>query len=193
MKEAVNTIDDLRSEGIMLHMINLNLDLSDPLGEAMFHVVMAFAQLERGMISKRTKDALAWKRGQGLPTGRRAPIGWRKEGVEKDAVLVPDEKSRARAYLIVELRDRHRLSWEVIPAELQRHGILGEQHYRRQGSAGRLTVQTAIRAYRAARAGFPLPNGARQPAFDWEPDLWRQWGVAYDGAVKVTGQADLPL
>jgi DNA invertase Pin-like site-specific DNA recombinase len=162
-------------------MINLNLDLSDPLGMAMFHVVMAFAQLERGMISKRTKDALAWKRGQGLPTGRRAPIGWRKEGVEKDAILVPDPKSRARAYLIVELRDRHRLPWEAIPSQLQSIGVLGEtEHYRRKDATGKMTVQTAIKAYRVAKAGFPLPNGERRHAFDWEPELWTHWGIAYD-------------
>ncbi len=193
MKDAMNTIEHLIAYNIKVHFLNLNLDLSDPMGMAMFQVVMAFAQLERGMISKRTKEALAWKRGHGLPTGRRAPIGWRKVGAKREAMLVPDGKARARAYLIVELRESRCLAWEDIPEALQAQGILGEtEHYRRKDASGKMSVQSVMNAYKAAKSGFPLANGERQTAFDWEPELWRAWGVADSGGETATLPAGMP-
>jgi DNA invertase Pin-like site-specific DNA recombinase len=57
-------------EGWALIALDLPLDLSTPLGEAMAGVVMTFAQLERRMIGERTRDGLAEKRAAGVRLGR---------------------------------------------------------------------------------------------------------------------------
>jgi DNA invertase Pin-like site-specific DNA recombinase len=57
-------------EGWALVALDLPLDLSTPLGEAMAGVVMTFAQLERRMIGERTRDGLAEKRAAGVRLGR---------------------------------------------------------------------------------------------------------------------------
>jgi DNA invertase Pin-like site-specific DNA recombinase len=49
---------------------DLDIDTSTPLGEAMATVGATFAQLERARISERTKDALAYKKQQGIKLGR---------------------------------------------------------------------------------------------------------------------------
>jgi DNA invertase Pin-like site-specific DNA recombinase len=46
------------------------VDTTTPAGEAMAHVLATFSQLERRMISVRTKDALAVKKAQGIRLGR---------------------------------------------------------------------------------------------------------------------------
>jgi DNA invertase Pin-like site-specific DNA recombinase len=59
-----------------LAMCEPELDLSDPFGKAMATVIMAFAQLEREMISGRTRAGIASKRLRGEPVGR--PKGTRE-------------------------------------------------------------------------------------------------------------------
>lgn len=49
---------------------DLNIDTSTPMGEAMATISATFAQLERQIISERTKDALAHKKAQGMKLGR---------------------------------------------------------------------------------------------------------------------------
>lgn len=49
---------------------DLDIDTSTPLGEAMATVGATFAQLERARISERTKEALAYKKQQGVRLGR---------------------------------------------------------------------------------------------------------------------------
>lgn len=53
---------------------DLDIDTSTPLGEAMATVGATFAQLERARISERTKDALAYKKQQGVKLGRPATL-----------------------------------------------------------------------------------------------------------------------
>jgi DNA invertase Pin-like site-specific DNA recombinase len=63
-------MQEAQRQGWALIALDLPLDLSTPMGEAMAGVVMTFAQLERRMISERTRDGLAEKRAQGVRLGR---------------------------------------------------------------------------------------------------------------------------
>jgi DNA invertase Pin-like site-specific DNA recombinase len=57
-------------EGWALVALDSPADLSTPTGEAMASVLAVFAQLERRLISQRTKDALAERRKAGVVLGR---------------------------------------------------------------------------------------------------------------------------
>jgi DNA invertase Pin-like site-specific DNA recombinase len=57
-------------EGWAIVVLDVNVDTSSPSGEMMAHVVSAFAQYERRLISERTKRALAVKRSEGVQLGR---------------------------------------------------------------------------------------------------------------------------
>src|SRR5262245_39701925 len=50
--------------------LDCNVDTSTPTGEAMASMVATFAQLERRLISQRTKEAMAVKKAQGVHLGR---------------------------------------------------------------------------------------------------------------------------
>jgi DNA invertase Pin-like site-specific DNA recombinase len=50
--------------------LHLGLDMTTPMGSAMAGVASVFGELERRLISQRTRDALAAKRADGVRLGR---------------------------------------------------------------------------------------------------------------------------
>jgi DNA invertase Pin-like site-specific DNA recombinase len=64
----------LREEEKQLVVLDFNVDTTTAAGEAMATVLMAFAQMERGLISERTRAALASLRARGQPIGRPAVV-----------------------------------------------------------------------------------------------------------------------
>jgi DNA invertase Pin-like site-specific DNA recombinase len=66
-----------QDQGWHVVMLDLELDTSTPMGEAMANMAMTFAQFERRMAGQRTKEALAVRKsiGVGKPGGLKAPIG----------------------------------------------------------------------------------------------------------------------
>ena len=67
---AVEILEVAQAQGWALVVLDLNLDLTTPAGEAMAHMLATFAQFERRLISQRTKDGLAAKKARGDPIGR---------------------------------------------------------------------------------------------------------------------------
>ena len=61
---------EAKEQGWSLVALDCPVDLETPMGEAMVSVAAVFSQLERRMISQRTKDALAVKKAQGVRLGR---------------------------------------------------------------------------------------------------------------------------
>lgn len=80
---AATVMDQWYREGIVLVSIAEGFDLSTPHGRAMAQMVSVFAELERAMISERTKAALQVKRDAGERLG--APCFGEKEG-EQDTI-----------------------------------------------------------------------------------------------------------
>ena len=67
---AVDIMSLAQQQGWALVILDLNVDLTTPAGEAMAHMLATFAQFERRMISTRTRDALAAKKAAGVHIGR---------------------------------------------------------------------------------------------------------------------------
>jgi DNA invertase Pin-like site-specific DNA recombinase len=63
-------MEDARTEGWALVILDLGVDTTTPSGEMIANVMATFAQFERRMIGQRTKVALAVKKGQGVKLGR---------------------------------------------------------------------------------------------------------------------------
>ena len=59
-----------RDAGASITLLDVDVDTSSPVGQAIASFMALFAQLERDMTAQRTKDALASLRAQGKPTGR---------------------------------------------------------------------------------------------------------------------------
>ncbi len=68
-------MENARTEGWALVILDLGVDTTTPSGEMIANVMATFAQFERRMIGQRTKDALAIKISQGVKLGRPRSVG----------------------------------------------------------------------------------------------------------------------
>ncbi|MGB6229113.1 MAG: recombinase family protein [Litorimonas sp.] len=68
--DALLTAELLRERGVNLRILSLNLDLSTEYGELIFAVFSAFAQFERRILSRRTKEGLRAAVRRGVKLGR---------------------------------------------------------------------------------------------------------------------------
>lgn len=83
-------------------LVDIEIDTSTAMGEAMAGMAVVFAQLERRMIGERTRDALAVKRAQGVRLGRPRSISpeverriVRRRQVGKSFQAIADELTAA--------------------------------------------------------------------------------------------------
>ncbi|MBU1862551.1 MAG: recombinase family protein [Candidatus Omnitrophica bacterium] len=83
--EVINLINELINRSIRVIVIKQNLDISkhDMMSKVMVTLFSLFSELERDLVSLRTKDALAAKKAQGIKLGK--PIGTiQKSKFDKD-------------------------------------------------------------------------------------------------------------
>ena len=70
VSEAVTEVEELLKKGIKFISLKDNLDLETSGGRFYFHILTAFAQLERDIIRERTLDGLERAKKQGKKLGR---------------------------------------------------------------------------------------------------------------------------
>jgi DNA invertase Pin-like site-specific DNA recombinase len=70
VKGLITLTETLKARGIAFVSLQDKIDTATPLGEFFFHVVGAFAQLERSLIVERTQAGLAAARARGRRGGR---------------------------------------------------------------------------------------------------------------------------
>jgi len=78
MKGLVELLADLDARGVKFRSLTEGIDTDTPAGRLFFHMVAAFAQMERELIVERTHAGLAAARAQGRRGGRRPVMGERK-------------------------------------------------------------------------------------------------------------------
>ena len=76
VKDFSVAYDEMRAHNVRFICLDLNIDTSTPIGEAMMYVSAAFGQMERKNIALRVTDNLIGLVKKGLWVGGRAPIGY---------------------------------------------------------------------------------------------------------------------
>lgn len=74
LKNLIELSEMLAEKGVDLIVLDQGIDTSTPAGKMFFHMVAAFAQFERDMISERTKDGLRVTRLRGRKGGRKPKL-----------------------------------------------------------------------------------------------------------------------
>lgn len=69
-KDAILTADSLRARGVHFRVIGLNIDTATDEGELFYTILAAFAQYERRLISRRTREGMEAARHAGKRIGR---------------------------------------------------------------------------------------------------------------------------
>ena len=108
--------------------VNENFDTKTPMGRAMLHIIMVFAQLERETIQKRVADAYYSRSQKSLYMGGRVPYGFRLspttvDGVRTSMYAVNEEEAK-QVRLIYELYAKPECSCGDIARCLQANGML---------------------------------------------------------------------
>lgn len=72
--DAILTAEKLRTRGVHLKIVKLNVDTTTPEGELFYTMLAAFAQYERRMLSRRTREGMQAARHRGARIGRRRAL-----------------------------------------------------------------------------------------------------------------------
>lgn len=64
LKDVLFTVDELAERGINVRSLTEPVDTTSPMGRLMMQILLAVAEMERNLISERTKTSMAYKRKQ---------------------------------------------------------------------------------------------------------------------------------
>ncbi len=78
--EVLNLVEDLDRRGIVLISIREGVDYSTAVGRLVTQILISVAEMERALISERTKAGLAAAKARGRPGGRPASISADQRG-----------------------------------------------------------------------------------------------------------------
>jgi len=94
--DALGTLEQLKEDGIGLHMIDLGGDVcGNGISKLVFTILSAVAENERDRIRERVRDAKRHRASQLLFNGGKRPFGFNVEGEGKDKHLVPNPTEQA--------------------------------------------------------------------------------------------------
>lgn len=96
LKQSIHTMEHLETRGVAFRSLTDPIDTSTPMGHAMFQIRNVFAELERKLISERTKEGLEAARRQGKILGRppllsASNIAWARCVLSGDAEKTVDQ------------------------------------------------------------------------------------------------------
>ncbi len=152
--DAIATIDDLSSLGISIHLLDFQgqaLDTGSATGRGLLQVVAAFAEMERGLISERTRDGMAYLR-QNLLRFTRSLYGW---NVTDGNRLVPSWNEQNQIDYMHWQMEANGISATAVARSLNTRGIRGKEGGAWQASS---VLNTAYNDFHEARNQFPRPS-----------------------------------
>jgi len=120
-----NTIDALETTqkfdrwGVSFHSINETLDTRSAMGKFFFTIMAGIAEMERGIIGERTKQALDHKKANGEKLGGTVPFGY----FLRSGKLIPNRHEQSIISLIHDLKNKN-YSLRSICRSLEKKGYL---------------------------------------------------------------------
>jgi DNA invertase Pin-like site-specific DNA recombinase len=95
-KDLLFLVEDVfAARGVQFHSLSEKIDTTTAQGKFFLTLMGAMAQMERDLISERTRDALAHKRAQGQKTGGDVPFGYDATD-DGHLVALPEEQGAIR-------------------------------------------------------------------------------------------------
>lgn len=104
--------------GAGMHLLDLQVDTTTPVGELIAHIMASVAQWESRRIGERLKEAKAIQAANGYSTNGRPYIGYR---IDRSGKLSPDPRTRKLARRIAKLR-QNGFTWHEVAEALNRAG-----------------------------------------------------------------------
>ena len=116
--DTLNLIDLMKKHKVVFHSITDNIDTKTAMGKFFLNIMASLAQMERDLISERTKDALRHKISRNERAGQ-IPYGWELANDGKALLAKADEQEAIR--LIRDRKDKG-FGYRAICRELDGYG-----------------------------------------------------------------------
>ena len=161
--DAIETMDYLAELGIAIHFVDFKgqpLDTSTSTGRFFITMIAALAEMERGLISERTRDGMAYLK-RNLLRFTRSLFGW---NVRKDDSLVPNWKEQDLIDYMVWQMDGNDISATAVARSLNKRGSTGKEGGKWQSSS---VINVAYNDFHESRNDFPLPK-------NWGKRTWHR-------------------
>jgi DNA invertase Pin-like site-specific DNA recombinase len=155
-------------QGIIAHLLDMQVDMGTPMGRAIVGYMAVGAQLESDLHSQRKKEVYAHRRSLGLPVQNMRPYGWvtTKGPNGKLTGWAECHEERKWGDLALALR-REGKSWSDITLHLCHAGA--QKPVRKKGSHSCYHAACVRALVRAAEAGYPRRSQASWLSPDSEP------------------------
>lgn len=170
MIDGHETLIWLKQQQINLIIIGMNVDTSTPLGKFFFDMMGAVKELDRAEVGRRTREGLAYRKSQGLPSGR-PPLGWTIKtiipvGGRPMKYYFPCPAERRYGQCIVALKDDHGMSYREIALKLYNAKIPSPR-------TGRIICDypKVSAYYHAVKNGWPLHGDIQWKSPDFKYKL----------------------
>src|SRR5450759_2061943 len=95
LRDLITMLDDLRARGIKFRSLTEAIDTDTPTGRAMWQMIGVLAELERSLISERTRAGVKAARRRGVKFGRKLKLS--NQQIEHARKLI--EKGESRQYV----------------------------------------------------------------------------------------------
>jgi Enterobacteriaceae phage serine recombinase len=74
LRDLIVTLDELRAQGVKFRSLTEAIDTETPTGRAMWQMIGVLAELERSLITERTRASVKVARGRGVQFGRKPKL-----------------------------------------------------------------------------------------------------------------------
>ena len=152
--DAVQTIDLLEDMGVAIHFVDWfgsSINTRSPQGRFLLQMVASLAEMERGLISERTREGMDYLR-ENMMRFTRSLYGW---NVRDDGRLVPNWNEQDRIDYMVWQMETNDISATAVARSLNVRGIRGKEGGTWQSSS---VINTAYNDFHESRNDFPLPE-----------------------------------
>mgnify|MGYP001177281648 FL=1 len=152
--DVLTTIDELNDAGIDLHIVDLNgeaVDTSTTMGRFFLTLMGALAEMERGLISERTTEAMNQLRATNKQFTK-SIFGW---DVNRNGMFIPNWFEQDIIDYMAWQAEHSRMATAAVARSLNKRGITGKRGGKWQGNS---ITRTISNDFHTNRLKFTAPD-----------------------------------
>jgi DNA invertase Pin-like site-specific DNA recombinase len=123
-RDGLETLEKWLERGVVVHILDINVDTSTPFGKMVFTMFAAFAEWERSRIRDRLMESIAYRRARGRPLCQNAPYPFVVRGARNNKHFAYAHWKRRMGRYVVKMREQGHtfedIYWSLIVQKIRR-------------------------------------------------------------------------